>query len=125
MDAATAIRATLAPWTKAALDQNWDSMISLCTSDVVFAPPGEPSVSGQALRQWLEAFPVMKEFAWDFDRIEVNGDLATGVGRGKWTLDVNGQFVSATFKFADIFRRSPDGAWKYAHVIWNTDAPMA
>ena len=40
MDAATAIRATLAPWTKAALDRNWDSMISLCTSDVVFAPPG-------------------------------------------------------------------------------------
>ena len=123
MDATSAIRATVGPWTKAALDRDWDTMISMCTNDVVFAPPGEPGVSGKNLRQWLEAFPVMKEFSWNFDRIEVNGDLATGVGRGRWTFDINGQSVSANFKFADIFRKSPDGGWKYAHVIWNTDAP--
>ena len=123
MDASSAIRATVAPWTQAALDRNWDAMISMCTNDVVFAPPGEPSVSGKGLRPWLEAFPVMKEFNWDFDRIEVNGDLATGVGHGTWTLDINGQLVSASFKFADVFKKGPDGNWKYAHVIWNTDAP--
>ncbi len=67
----------------------------------------------------------MKEFKWDFDRIEVDGDLATGVGHGTWTLDINGQLVSASFKFADVFKKSPDGNWKYAHVIWNTDAPTA
>ena len=97
----------------------------MCTNDVVFSPPGEPSVSGNRLRPWPSAFPVMKEFKWDFDRIEVNGDLATGVGRGIWTLDISGQPVSATFKFADILRRGPDGNWKYAHVIWNTDTPTA
>jgi len=123
MDDSTAIRATVGPWTKAALDRNWDAMIAMCADDVVFAPPGEPSVSGKALKPWLEAFPVMKEFIWDFDRIDVSGDLATGVGRGTWTLDINGQLATATFKFADIFRKGPDGNWKYAHVIWNTDAP--
>src|SRR5262245_58761781 len=101
MDATTLIREAAAPWTKAALDRDWDALISMCTNDVVFAPPGEPSVSGKGLRPWLEAFPVMKEFKFDFDRIEVNGDLATGVGRGQWTLDINGQVVSASFKFAD------------------------
>ena len=123
MDDATAIRATMEPWTKAGLDRNWDVMIAMCTNDVVFAPPGEPSVSGNALKLWLEGFPVMKEFIGEFDQIEVSGDLATGVGRGTWTLDINGQLVSATFKFVDIFRKGPDGNWKYAHVIWNTDAP--
>jgi len=123
MDDTTAIQATIGPWTKAGLDRNWGAMIAMCTDDVVFAPPGEPSVSGKALNMWLEAFPVMKEFIGEFDRIDVSGDLATGVGRGKWTLDINGQLVSATFKFVDIFRKGPDGSWKYAHVIWNTDAP--
>ncbi len=96
----------------------------MCTSDVVFAPPGEPIVSGSRLKPWLEAFPIMKDFTFDFDRIEVSDDLATGVGRGAWTLDINGQDVSATFKFADVFKRSPQG-WRYAHVIWNLDAPGA
>ena len=125
MEAKTAIQATVAPWTKAGLDRNWDALIAMCTDDVIFAPPGEPQVSGAKLRPWLEAFPVMKEFKWDFDRIDVDGNLATGVGRGSWTLDIEGKRVSATFKFADVFRRDPDGSWKYAHVIWNTDTPVA
>jgi ketosteroid isomerase-like protein len=123
MDDASAIRGTIAPWCKAALDRNWEALLTMCTSDVVFAPPGEPSVSGNKVRPWLEAFPVMKEFNFGFDRIDVSRDLATGVGHGAWTLDINGQDVSATFKFADVFRRGPQGTWCYAHVIWNLDAP--
>lgn len=122
--AASAIRAMTAPWRKAALDRNWDAMIAMCTSDVVFAPPGQPSVSGATLRPWLEAYPIMKEFSFDFDRIDVSGDLATGVGRGSWTLDVDGQEQSATFRFVDVFKRTPKG-WRYAHVIWNLDTPGA
>jgi ketosteroid isomerase-like protein len=124
MDDVSAIRATAAPWCEAGIDRNWDALLAMCTSDVVFAPPGEPSVSGSKLKPWLEAFPVMKDFRFSFDGIEVSGDLATGVGRGAWTLDINGQDVSATFKFADVFKRSPQG-WRYAHVIWNLDAPGA
>lgn len=123
MDDASAIRGTIAPWCKAALDRNWDALLAMCTSDVVFAPPGEPGVSGNKLRPWLEAFPVMKEVNFSFDQIDVSGELATGVGRGGWTLDINGQNVSATFKFADVFKRGPQGSWRYANVIWNLDAP--
>jgi len=65
---------------------------------------------GSKLKPWLEAFPIMKDFRFNFDRIEVSGDLATGVGRGAWTLDINGQDVSATFKFADVFTRGPQGS---------------
>ena len=112
------------PLCKAGIDRNWDALLAMCSPDVVFAPPNEPSVSGNKLRAWLEAFPVMKDFRFDFDKIEVSGDLATGVGGGTWTLDVNGQDVSATFKFADVFKRGSQG-WRYAHVIWNSDAPGA
>jgi ketosteroid isomerase-like protein len=97
----------------------------MCTDDVVFAPPGEPPVSGDKLRPWLDSFPIMKVFKFNFDRIDVGGDLATAVGGGTWTLDLNGEDVTATFKFADTFRRSPDGKWRYAHVIWNSDTPAS
>jgi ketosteroid isomerase-like protein len=82
-------------------------------------------VSGSRLRSWLEAFPIIKEFEFDFDRIDVDGNLAAGVGSGRWTVQVDGRDASATFKFADVFRRDRQGRWRYAHVIWNSDTPQA
>jgi ketosteroid isomerase-like protein len=125
MDATATILASIAPWTKACLDRDWDALLAMCTNDVVFAPPGEPMVSGNKIRPWLEAFPVMKVFNFNFDRVDVGGDLATAVGSGTWTLELNGRDVSASFKFADVFRRGSDGSWRYAHVIWNSDTPAA
>src|SRR5437867_4452477 len=125
MDATAAIRATIGPWTKACLDRNWDALLAMCTDDVVFAPPGEPRISGKKIRPWLEAFPVMRAFNFTFDRVDTSGDLATAVGGGTWTLDLNGQDVSASFKFADAFRRGSDGSWRYARVIWNSDTPAS
>src|SRR5262245_41217036 len=125
MDSAAAadIRATIPPWRQACLDRNWDALLSMCTDDVVFAPPGELQVSAPKVRAWLDAFPVMKAFEFKFDRVEVSGDLATATGGGTWTLDVAGKTVSANFKFADVLRKGSDGKWRYAHVIWNSDTP--
>ena len=123
MDSEAAIRATIAPWRKACLDRNWDALLAMCTSDAVFAPPGEPQVSGTELKAWLEAFPIMKAFDFTFEQVDVSGDLGTATGNGTWTLEIDGQEVSASFKFADVFRKDSDGTWRYAHVIWNTDTP--
>ena len=123
MDSEAAIRATIAPWRKACLDRDWDALLAMCTSDVVFAPPGEAQVSGTELKTWLEAFPIMKAFDSTFERVDVSGDLGTATGNGTWTLDMDGQEVSASFKFADVFRKDSDGTWRYAHVIWNADTP--
>jgi hypothetical protein len=65
----------------------------------------------------------MKAFTFSFDRIDVSGNLATGVGRGTWTIVLDGREISAAFKFADVFRKDPNGNCRYAHVIWNLDAP--
>ncbi len=122
-DDAAAIRAFITPWSQAAVDRDWDAMLAMCTDDVVFSPPGEPKVSGAEVRQWLDAFPVIKEFTWDFDEIEVNGDLAIGVGWGNMTVEIEGEEASMSIKFADAFRRGDDGSWRFSHVIWNQNEP--
>jgi len=125
MDDAAAIRATIGPWAKAAIDRNWGALLEMCTSNVVFAPPGESKVTGTQLKPWLEAFPVIKVFDATFDQVDVSGDLATAVGHGLWTLTMKGQEISVLFKFVDVFRKGQDGGWRYAHVIWNLDTPMS
>ena len=86
-----AIRALIDPWRQSAIDRDWDAMLAMCTYEVVFSPPGEPKVSGAQLRPWLEAYPIIKEFNLGFDKIEVSGGLAIGVGWGKMTVEIEGQ----------------------------------
>ena len=71
-----------------------------------------------------------------FDVDNATADLATGnlisesISRGEYgavegvprILRLLGQDASATFKFADVFKKSPQG-WRYTHVIWNLDSP--
>lgn len=118
-DDTAAIRALIEPWSRSAIDRDWDAMLAMCTYDIVFSPPGEPKVSGTALRPWLEAYPIIKEFNWGFDEIEVSGDLAVGVGWGEMTVEIEGQEASTTIKLADALHRGEDGTWRFSHVIWN------
>ena len=125
MDDKTAIRATIRPWTKAVLDRDWNALLEMCTADVVFAPPGEPKVSGAELRTWLDAYPGVKSFETTFEQIEVGGELATATGAAAMTVTVEGKEIAMRIKFADIFRKLENGDWRYSHVIWNLDAPAA
>jgi ketosteroid isomerase-like protein len=120
MDCKTQIAALVAPWVQACLDRDWDALLALCTDDVVFAPPGEPSVSGEeSLKTWLDDFPVMTAFEFSFDQIDESDDLAVGFGEGSMTVEMDDETASMTIKFADVFRRQADGTWLYSHVIWN------
>ena len=72
----------------------------------------------------MEAFPVQKAMVWDFDRVEVSGDLAVGSGSGIMTIEVEGQEISMPFDFTDVFRKDENGSWLYSSVIFNEkDAP--
>ena len=123
-DAATQIRSTIAPWSKACLDRDWDALLALCTEDFVISGPGGPKVTGDAVRAWLDDYPIIKSMDFDFDRIEVSGDLAVANGSGTSVLEVDGQEATETFDFTDVFRRDLDGIFRYSTVTFNTkDAP--
>jgi len=120
----SSIKATAKPWIKACLDRNWDALLGLCTDDVVFLPPDEPMASGDAsVRKFLEAFPVMKKFDFEFEHIEGQDHLAVAYGGFRLTVEIDGKPVDVKGKFVDTFRRDDHGKWLYACVIWNSDAP--
>ena len=124
-DDAAQIRATIAPWNQACLDRDWDALLAMCTEDIVFSGPREPKVTGDAVRTWLENFPVQTAMTFDFDRMEISGDLAVANGSGSMTIEVEGQKVSEDFDFTDTFRKDRHGTWLYSSVIFNSNAAPA
>lgn len=119
MDDNAQIRSLIAPWVNACLARDWDALFEICTEDVIFDPPGAPRVKGPDVRTFLDGFPVMSEFDFNFDHIQIDGDIAIAHGNGTMTVDLDGENTASSFKFADHFRRGEDGVWRYSSVIWN------
>jgi ketosteroid isomerase-like protein len=124
-DDAAQIRATIGPWSNACIDRDWDALLAMCTADMVFSPPSEPKVTGDAVRAWLEGYPIMKTLVFDFDRLEISGDLAVANGSGRMVIEVDGQEDSMIFEFTDTLRKNRDGTWLYSSVTFNSNAAPA
>jgi ketosteroid isomerase-like protein len=119
---AAEITRLIAPFTKAAIDRDWNALLDLCTDDVMFMPPGGPAVQGDAVRPWLDAFPVMKTFEWSIDHVDTDGDLAVIRGPVAETLVIDGEDVHIDAKYVDVLRRGGDGRWRFAAIIWNSNS---
>jgi uncharacterized protein (TIGR02246 family) len=66
------------------------------------------------------------QFKLSVDEVQVSGDWAFERGRyditltprsGGGSMDDNGKYIT-------IYRRQPDGDWKIARDIWNSDRPL-
>ena len=106
------------------------SWTKVLTEDVVFQPPDLPQVSGKsavaawAKESWFDPFDM--NLSLQFEEVEVLGSWA--FGRGRFTLGLTstggGSSTEANGKFLNIFRREPDGSWKYAINSYSFDAPL-
>jgi ketosteroid isomerase-like protein len=117
---ASAIEGLIEPWTQACLAADWDALLGMCNDDIVFMPPGEPSVSGDAVRPWLEGI-VIRQMTWSIDHIEVKGDLAYLRGPVDQLLEIDGQEERFSGKYSDLMRRGEDGIWRFSVIMWNSD----
>ena len=74
---------------------------------------------------WYEA--AFKEVKLDYhlscDEIEVNGDwsFASGTGWGRPPQRLAATRIELSAKFLEIHRRQPDGSWKFARHMWNSE----
>jgi uncharacterized protein (TIGR02246 family) len=103
-----------------------DGVMGCCTDDVMLMPPGAPAVAGaDAVREWLAG--LYEQFAVNLttviEDLVVEGGLAYQSTSFTWTLTPKGggESVSESGKAVVIYKRGPDGTWRLAIDIWNTD----
>jgi ketosteroid isomerase-like protein len=101
------------------------------TEDAMLIPPNEPIVRGkQAIAEWyqreFEKAPPIENPKVTLEEIEVCGNLA--FNRGNFILKFEGETadkpIILNLRFITIWRKQPDGSWKFYRDIWNTNAPL-
>ena len=118
-DAAAAVAKIIEPWNQACLDRDWDTLLSMCTDDVVFMPPGAAEVTGEEVRPWLDSFPVIRAMEWSVGDLEENGDVAHLRGPLRQTVEIDGQPEEFEGKYCDVMKKGSDGQWRFSLIIWN------
>jgi ketosteroid isomerase-like protein len=110
-------------------DESVDRMRVHFAQDIVMMAPNMPAVAGadnvrQAMRGFFDAFEV--QIRYTTEEILVTGDWAFDRGTFSQTLTPNGGGVALkeTGKYLWLYRKTPDGAWKQARVIWNSSDPL-
>ena len=107
---------------------NADSLISVTTSDAEYLPPNEPAVRGHdALKKWAETMFSQASVSGRYTSsdVTVSGDLAVVRYDGELTITPKAGGAPATerIKGIHVMKRQPDGTWKIAQDVWNSDAP--
>ena len=102
---------------------------ALYADDAVLMPPNAPAVTGKEAIQsfWKSGFD---QFAGELSltpaEVEVADDWAfsRGTYAGKSTPKAGGKPIEDTGNGLTIYKRQPDGSWKFARDIWNSDKPL-
>ena len=106
-------------------------LAEFCTDDALLIPPDEPIVRGkQAIAEWyqlqLKKAPPIENPKVILEEIEVFGNL--GFNRGDFILKFEGETtdkpIIQKLRFITIWRKQPDGNWKFYRDIWNTNASL-
>ena len=121
-----AIKQLAETWSHGWLAGDADLLLSLYADEPVVMPQDQPPVIGKgAIRPLYEA--VLKEFDFQSDgtvkEVAVSGDL--GYFWSAYTLTATpkagGEAMKVTGKSLFIVRRNPEGAWKIARLMDNSD----
>lgn len=110
-------------------ESNLAGVLDVWSDDGVLMPPHHPSVHGRlAIDQYFtQLFRHSRvRFTFKSSRIDVSGDLA--FERVEYVVSVSptgdGPEVRDVGKGLHVYRRLPDGSWKLAMDIWNSDGSI-
>ena len=112
-----------------ALEGDWDGLVELFTKDAVLLPPNSAVIRGRtAFKTMIESFnPKFTDHSIELKDIDGYGDIAYAWGNYTETFSVSDEPepTKDVGKLVFIFRKQPDGSWKYSSAICNWDAPPA
>lgn len=118
-------------WMEAGQAKDIERWVSFHTDDASLLPPNAPIVTGkEAIRAVVSNLISTPGWAasWQTTKIEVSrsGDLAYSYGPQETTVnDAEGNPVSDQQKWVAVWKKQPDGSWKCAVLILNSDGPAA
>ena len=105
-----------------------DALIALYSDDPILMPQSQPEVVGR------EAIGALYQSVFDEFAVEGEGEVQEIEVAGDWaflrstyslvaTPHAGGETLEDTGKSLFVLRRQPDGAWKIARLIANSDLP--
>ena len=99
--------------------------------DVVMMPPNEAPVRGKAAMQtwyrtFLSAFRTTTLILTDRE-VTVSDSWATELGQYEWGLQptAGGDLVVDKGNYMQLWKRAPDGNWRFFREIWNSSISSA
>ncbi len=105
-----------------------DGIMAGFTDDAVRMPPNAPAIIGkESIRSLMQTNLEQNTYQLDNppEEVQVSGDLA--FARGTYTVTVTpkagGESIQLEGKYLVIFQKQPDGSWKAARDIWNSNNP--
>lgn len=106
-----------------------DGWVACFANDAVQMPPHfAANASKAAIQGWSKGFLSMFgcRFSLSVDEVRAAADWAFERGRYDITLAprAGGESMEDNGKYITIYQRQPDGSWKIARDIWNSDRPL-
>src|SRR5215210_5257869 len=117
-----------------ALNRQWEinfenhdpaGLAALFTEDCVRMPQGGPATVGRpaleaAYRQdFAEVWKTQAKVRLNAEQVTIFGDYAFARGADTLVEDEDGKQVGETGKWLFIYRRQPDGTWKFHWITFN------
>ena len=115
----------------AGLRANDTALFVHVADDVLLMPPGEAPVRGMvAMRAWYSAFLSLYRtsgLTFSDREVFVGDEWAGELGSYEWNLTpvAGGAPVVDRGTYMQLWRKQPDGQWRFAREIWNSSAPAA
>jgi len=117
-------------WSKTAENKQVDELVAYFLDDAVLLPSNEPMTTGKEdIRKMVSGMFSLPGFAfkWQPTKVDVSssGDLAYTLGTYESSIDgPDGKPMMDRGKYATVWKKQPDGSWKVAVDMFNSDMPM-
>ena len=122
-----AIQALNQQWEKGFENHDLAGLTALFTEDCVRMPQGGPATVGRAAleaayrQDFAEVWKTRAKVRLNAQQVTIFGDYAFARGADTLLEDQDGRQVGETGKWLFIYRRQPDGTWKFHWITFNSN----
>lgn len=126
-----AIRQADSSWSTVAGAKNVDGQVAYYTDDAVVLAPNQAMMNGkEAIHKFIGEMFATPGFAikWQSIKVEAarSGDFGYSIGTYELSMnDAKGKPMTDHGKYVTVWKKQPDGSWKAAIDMLNSDLPAA